>query len=45
MPFKDKYKKAITFSFDDGNVDDVRLIEIMNKYNVLISIDINPLSF
>ena len=41
MPFKGKYKKAITFSFDDGNVDDVRLIEIMNKYNLKGTFNLN----
>ena len=27
-------KKAITFSFDDGTLQDVRLIEMLNKYNL-----------
>ena len=27
-------KKAITFSFDDGVAQDIRLVEILNKYNL-----------
>ncbi len=41
MPFDKKYKKAITFSFDDGNIDDVRLIEILNKYNLKGTFNLN----
>ena len=26
-------KKAITFGFDDGTTQDIRLVEILNKYN------------
>lgn len=31
-------KKAVTFSFDDGVTQDVRLVEMFNKYglNVLL---------
>lgn len=38
--FGGKYK-AITFSFDDGNSDDVRLIEIMNKYGLKGTFNLN----
>ena len=38
--FGGKYK-AITFSFDDGNIDDVRLIEIMNKYGLKGTFNLN----
>lgn len=31
--FNGKFK-AITFSFDDGNLDDIPLVEIMNKYGL-----------
>ena len=33
--------KALTFSFDDGNVDDIRLIEIMNKYGLKGTFNLN----
>ncbi len=41
MLFNGKYKKALTFSFDDGNVDDVRLIEILNKYGLKGTFNLN----
>lgn len=41
MSFNNKYKKAITFSFDDGNLDDVRLVEILNKYNLKATFNLN----
>ena len=28
--FKNKYRKALTFSFDDGVNDDIRLVELLN---------------
>ena len=34
-------KKAITFSFDDGVEQDVRLIEILNKYNLKATFNLN----
>jgi len=33
--------KAITFSYDDGVTQDVRLIEIFNKYNLKAAFNIN----
>ena len=27
-------KKLVTFSFDDGNTDDIRLVEILNRYGL-----------
>lgn len=36
--------KAITFSYDDGNVSDERLIELFNKYNCKCTFNINSLS-
>lgn len=33
--------KAVTFSFDDGNTDDIRLIEIMNKYGLKGTFNLN----
>ena len=34
-------KKAITFSFDDGVTQDIRLIEIFNKYGLKGTFNIN----
>lgn len=33
--------KALTFSFDDGNIDDVRLIKILNKYGLKGTFNLN----
>lgn len=38
--FKGK-NKALTFSFDDGNVDDIRLVEILNKYGLKGTFNLN----
>ena len=38
--FNGKYK-ALTFSFDDGNFDDICLIKIMNKYGLKGTFNIN----
>jgi len=35
------YRKALTFSFDDGVEDDVRLIEIMNRYGLKGTFNLN----
>lgn len=37
----DGKKKAVTFSFDDGVTQDIRLIEILNKYNLKATFNIN----
>ena len=34
-------RKAITFSFDDGILDDVRLVEILNKYGLKATFNLN----
>ena len=34
-------KKAITFSYDDGVTQDIRLIEIFNKYNLKATFNLN----
>ena len=36
-----KKKKAVTFSFDDGVTQDIRLIEILNKYNLKGTFNLN----
>lgn len=42
MNFKESGKlKAITFSYDDGCVQDVRLIELLNKYGMKGTFNIN----
>lgn len=33
--------KAITFSFDDGVTQDIRLIELLNKYNLKCTFNVN----
>ena len=33
--------KAITFSFDDGVTQDVRLVELLNKYNLRCTFNVN----
>lgn len=37
--------KAITFSYDDGVTQDIRLIEIFNKYNLKATFNLNSLLF
>ena len=40
--FKDSGKlKAVTFSFDDGVIQDVRMIEILNKYGLKATFNLN----
>lgn len=42
MQFKDQSKlKAITFSYDDGVTQDIRLIELLNKYGLKCTFNLN----
>lgn len=42
MQFKDQQKKkAITFSYDDGVTQDIRLIELLNKYDLKCTFNLN----
>lgn len=42
MNFKDQQKtKAITFSYDDGVTQDIRLIELLNKYGLKCTFNLN----
>lgn len=42
MQFKDQpIKKAVTFSYDDGVVQDIRLIELLNKYGLKCTFNLN----
>ena len=34
-------RKAVTFSFDDGVMDDIRLVEIFNKYGLKATFNLN----
>ena len=36
-----KYKKAVTFSYDDGITEDRRLVEIFNKYGMKCTFNLN----
>lgn len=38
-------KKALTFSYDDGTVQDIRLIEIFNKYGLKSTFNLNSARF
>ena len=40
--FKNQEKlKAVTFSYDDGTTQDIRLIELLNKYNLKSTFNLN----
>ena len=42
MQFKNQSKlKAITFSYDDGVTQDIRLIELLNKYELKCTFNLN----
>lgn len=42
MQFKDQSKrKAITLSYDDGVVQDIRLVELLNKYGLKCTFNLN----
>lgn len=41
MDWREKYKKAVTFSYDDGVEQDVRLVEIFNKYGIKCTFNLN----
>lgn len=41
MRLKDGKRKVLTFSYDDGNAPDIRLIEIFDKYGLKCTFNIN----
>ena len=41
MKWTDKYKKAFALSYDDGVYQDVRLVEILNKYGLKCTFNLN----
>lgn len=43
--FDQEKKKAITFSYDDGVTQDIRLIELMNKYGLKCTFNLNSQRF
>ena len=45
MRYPDGKAKAATFSYDDGRVEDLRLVEIFDKYGVRGTFNLNSLSY
>jgi len=41
MKWTDKFNKAVTFSYDDGVRQDIRLIELFNRYKLKCTFNIN----
>lgn len=42
MNFKEQHKKkAVTFSFDDGVTQDIRMVELLNKYGLFATFNVN----
>lgn len=41
MEWQKKFMKAVTFSYDDGVEQDIRLIEILNKYGLKCTFNLN----
>ncbi len=41
MAQKDNWKKALTFSYDDGVTQDIRLVELLNKYGMKGTFNLN----
>ena len=39
--WKDKYLKAVTFSYDDGVTQDIRMINLLNKYGLKATFNLN----
>jgi len=41
MKWTDRYRKAVTFSYDDGVLQDLRLVEILNRYGLKATFNVN----
>ncbi len=41
MNWTQEYTKAVTFSYDDGNRQDIHLIELLNAYNLKCTFNLN----
>lgn len=39
--WKEQKRKAVTFSYDDGVTQDIRLIEMLNRYNLKCTFNLN----
>jgi len=39
--WQNKYRKAVTFSYDDGVLQDQRLVEILNRYGLKATFNVN----
>jgi len=37
----ERFRKAVTFSYDDGNMQDIRLVELFNQYHVKCTFNLN----
>lgn len=41
MNWTKQFKKAVTFSYDDGVIDDYRFVKVLNKYGLICTFNIN----
>lgn len=41
MNWRDKYRKAVTFSYDDGVTQDIRFVEMLNRYHLKATFNLN----
>ena len=41
MDWTKQYRKALTFSYDDGNEADVRLVSLLNTYGMKCTFNLN----
>lgn len=39
--WSEQKKKAVTFSYDDGTTQDIRLVELLNRYNLKATFNLN----
>ncbi|MBR0484710.1 MAG: polysaccharide deacetylase family protein, partial [Oscillospiraceae bacterium] len=37
----EQFRKAVTFSYDDGNLQDIRLVKLFNQYQVKCTFNLN----
>lgn len=45
LRYPDFRRKALTLSYDDGTVHDVRLVEILNRYGIKATFNLNSIHF
>lgn len=41
MDWRKKYRKAVTFSYDDGVIQDARFVELLNRYHLKATFNLN----